>query len=255
MKHIRTIELGEDVSSIKLYSVNDLHLGDSLCKLDDFRKFVKMVQEDPYAYVVCVGDLLNNNLKSSKGSCYEDVMNPQEQKKAVVEELRPIKDKILCMVSGNHEYRSNKDAGNDPTEDMAMILGVPYKRDESIIKVCLGKDSRGKRISYIIAMIHGSGGGKSNGAAINSSDNFIYTLEGVDILITGHTHKKVASRVMSRRIDNKNCCIVDVEKLCVVSPSWLSYGSYGVRGMFRPSPTGAGIVILSGTHKEFYTEI
>ena len=78
----------------------------------------------PLAFLILGGDLINNNTRSSVGSPWDDTVRPREQKRLMVEALEPIKDRILCCVSGNHERRSLKDADDDPPYDIMTKLDL-----------------------------------------------------------------------------------------------------------------------------------
>ncbi len=252
---MKSFDFPADWDSMKIVTINDVHYGDDLSSIAKFRTFIQMIKDDPRFYVICLGDLINNNLKSSKGNCHEDIMSPQEQKKGIIKELTPIKDKILYMVSGNHEYRTNKEAGSDPTEDIAMVLGVPYERDGAIFKVTLGKDKHNKRVAYVISAFHGQGGGRKVSAGLNIAEDFLSCMDGVDIITIGHTHKLTSGRISSLRVDPKNNCITQIDKLIVVGGHWVEYGGYAERGMMRPSPVGPGVIMLDGTKKEFHSMV
>jgi predicted phosphodiesterase len=250
-----TKDFPTDWPDVTIYSLSDVHYGAAECNVNKLNEFIKMIRETPRAYIVCAGDLINNGIKSSKTNSYEETITPAEQKYHMIELLRPIQDRILVIVSGNHEYRSNRETSENPCRDIAAALQVPYERDGAFLKVTIGKDKKAKRIPYIIYVTHGSGGGRKVSAGMNNAEDMLYSLDGVDIIVTGHTHKLTAGRISSLRVDPQNNHVKQVEKLIVISGSWLDYSGYAQRGMYKPSPIGPAVIKLSGTAKEFHSII
>lgn len=243
-------EFPMDWDELELYPLNDLHIGDPKTDIPLFRKFVKFIQEQPNRKVVCVGDLLNNALKSSVSNVYNETMSPNEQRKWVASELEPIRDRILCMVSGNHEYRSKKDTDLDPIEWIADKLCISAFSDEDMaLKISLGKGANGKRITYAIYLTHGNGGGKRPGGALNNLELLAMSFDNVDVVIIGHVHKKIGYKFSTRSFDLYNNVVRQTERLCVVSSSWQDYGGYAARKMLIPGIKGATPIILSGKEK------
>lgn len=57
------------------------------------------------------GDLADYGLKNSKTNVYKAVMQPKEQQEYVYELFKPIAEKIVSAVPGNHEERITKEVG------------------------------------------------------------------------------------------------------------------------------------------------
>jgi len=73
--------------------------------LEAWSDFKKKLLNEPNSYITVAGDMMNNGLKNSVTNVYQETMRPRDQKKWLVEQLRDVKDKILCVVPGNHENR------------------------------------------------------------------------------------------------------------------------------------------------------
>jgi hypothetical protein len=50
--------------------------------------------------------------------------SPQADLDKAVEVLKPYKDKILCVIEGNHEHRVAKEVGISLTQMMCLSLGI-----------------------------------------------------------------------------------------------------------------------------------
>jgi len=251
---IQSIELPQDWEFVEVFSVCDMHIGDILFNHVEFHRFIQMVLAEPNRYLIVNGDILNNNLKNSAGSAFEDVIPPSEQKKEAKRMLSPVRHRILCMNGGNHEERSMREADQDVTEDMAESLGVPYQEDQNLVKLSVGKRPSGKPYVYTIYVTHGSGGGKKPGSILNSLEDLSKTITA-DVYVIGHAHKRIAHKAVTQHPDLRNNKVVEMEQLYVCTAGWLKYGGYPVRKMMRPQVRGAHPIVLSGTEKSATTII
>jgi len=246
---IITKELPDHFERLELFPVNDIHLGDALSQEKKFHNFINMIQQEENRYLVLIGDLINNNLKTSVGSCYDDTMPPSQQKKEMRKMLEPVKDRILCMVSGNHEMRTKKEADQDVTEDIAEWLRVPYSEDKAILKLSFGKKPNGKRQVYIIYMVHGWTGGRKTGRALDNIEDLAKVVLA-DVYIAGHAHKRAAEKPTFFLPDLYNNKVRQIEQLFALSAGWLDYGGYAARGGMRPQVTGSSPIYLESRIKQ-----
>ena len=101
------------IEPIVVYPIADVHYGSIDHQNKEWEAFINHVENTPNVYLLLAGDLINNNTRSSVGSPWDDTVRPREQKTRMVEYLLPIKDRILCCVSGNHERRSLKESSRE----------------------------------------------------------------------------------------------------------------------------------------------
>ena len=229
---------------IRIYPIADVHLGSIYHRQKEWERFVKELEADEGAYIFLNGDLVNNNIKNAPGSVYEDRIRPMEQKRMMVEYLMPIRDKILCLTSGNHERRSLRETDQDITADIATKLDIEplYRENAAFVKICIGNRSSGKRIcplqTYVFCVTHGSGGGAYPGGVINKNERFATgAMEGVDCLVVGHTHKGQISRPSKLIVDKNSNAIFLRDMLVLSCVSWQQYGGYAMQKMLQPSAT------------------
>jgi len=246
-----------DKDEIKIYPFVDLHFGDVNTDVAQCERFINQVKKDPNVYLMYLGDNMNNAVKTSVSNVYNETRSPHEQKKYLIELLKPVADRFLCFVPGNHEGRTSKDSDVSLVEDIADRLECSklYRENIAFMDVKVGYNSHLKQQnSYRIAGLHGSGGGKHVGSMINNLENFGYAISGLDIIVCGHTHKKAASRpgrICFPTTNSKK--MVQNDFLTCIAPPWQYWGGYASRGMFRPSTKGYTPIILNGKHKEFNT--
>lgn len=234
--HMITHEFNQPIT---IFPISDVHYGAIGHMEGAWTDFCKLIEQTPNAYVILGGDMINNNTRSSVGSPWDDTVRPREQKKRMVEMLTPIKDRILCCVTGNHEARSLKDADNDPTYDIMAKLDLEdiYRQNMAFMKVSLGhrKTDNTPIQSYTFAVTHGAGGGIYTGATVNRNERFGNVIEGLDCLIVGHTHKGTVSKPSKIVIDRKNAKVSMSHYTVISMVSWMNYGGYALKKMLLPA--------------------
>lgn len=239
---------------ITIIPISDVHLGAAEHKTAEWERFCASVMTTPNVFLTLGGDLCNNATRSSVSNIFEDTLRPREQKKIMAEMLMPIKDRIICSVTGNHERRSGKDADDDPTYDIMCKLDLEhlYRENIAFVKIRIGEmDGDGKKNpTYILAISHGAGGGIFTGAAVNRNERFGYVLDGVDCLIVGHTHKPFVTQPGKIRVDAHNNKVSIKPFKVVSSTSWLDYGGYAAQKMLLPSTHAPQTIMLRGNKKE-----
>jgi len=244
---------GHDINVIPIF---DVHLGSPECQEQEFIKFINTVAETPNTYLVLGGDLIDNGTRSSVTNPFRATIPPSAQKREMAKILEPVRDRILCMIPGNHERRSGKDADDDPIYDIAAKLDLEdlYRENIVFMKIQLGKSTANSvaseyRPSYVLVVTHGSGGGILTGGAVNRSERFGYVIDGMDALIVGHTHKPYTTQPGKIYIDLRNNQVSIKPFKIVSATSWLDWGGYAARQMLLPSSHCPNTITLSGYKK------
>ena len=173
--------------------------------------------------------------------------------------LTPLKDKILCMVSGNHERRSGKDADDDPSYDIACKLDIEdrYRQNIAFLRIQIGNISGNGQLNptYLLTVTHGAGGGMLTGGAVNRGERFGYVLDGCDAIIVGHTHKPFITQPAKIAIDSRNNRVSIKPFKVISSTSWLQWGGYAAQKLLTPSSFSPQIITLCGNRKEIRVEM
>lgn len=248
---------GHDITIVPIF---DVHLGSQECMEQQFIQFIQTVKETPNIYLVLGGDLIDNGTRSSVTNPFRATMPPSQQKKEMANILEPVKDRIICILPGNHERRSGKDADDDPCYDIAAKLDIEhlYRENIAFVKIQMGekenangKVSAGKdRPTYTLVVTHGSGGGILTGGAVNRGERFGYVIDGMDALIVGHTHKPFTTQPGKIKIDPYNNKVSVKPFKLVSATSWLEYGGYAAQKMLLPSSHCLNTLTLRGDKKE-----
>jgi predicted phosphodiesterase len=240
-----------DLDTAYIYPIGDLHVGDPLFNEKKFKEFVKIVESTNNAYLILMGDLLDCATKDSVGDTYSAMQNPQQAKKYLIELLQPIKDRILGVVQGNHEYRIWKTSGIDVSEDIATALECPYNREGLLLNIRLGHTHNpNNRQNYTIYATHGVGAGRTVGSKANvmkrASDNVL-----ANIYVIGHTHQPNVFPDVYHIPDVIHKKVVPMARYYVNGGSFLNWGGYAESKMYPATPIVTVTIILSGTSKSY----
>ena len=223
------LKLPDDIPHINIYPIADVHLGVAECDLKLLKLWVNTVKGDPYGYTIIAGDIMNMALKNSKSNVYGQTMSPQEQKDAAFEILKPLKQRILAGVKGNHEGREVKESGTDPLYDVFCRLQIEdlYRPNACFVKINLGEKKNKKPVSYGVVVTHG--------ASKNKHDKWVNGVDGADVFISGHTHETDHAPKGKLRMDmhNENVYVTGYQK--IVCMSFQQYGDYALSGEYLPN--------------------
>lgn len=216
---------------IRVYAVADVHIGAREADIDGFARFLHGIAGNPDDYLVLCGDLLNNGIRcqSSPTNIYEETMPPSAQVDLAAELLAPVAGKILGAVGGNHEFRSMKAVDCDPLFQVMALLRIPdiYRQNFAFVRINL---ERGRtKDHYALYLTHGKSANKQRQFARGA-------VEGVDAIITGHTHNGLVEK-HARLVFTTSNQVRIKQAVSLTATSWLGYGGYAARGQFIPSAT------------------
>ena len=254
----------------------DTHEGSILKHKKGVRQLVEYVRDTKNCYAVHMGDLVESiaiddfrydRLTTDPGS---PVSLNQYMKAA--KELEPIKDKLMVMMQGNHDWKCISKHGDFVKDLVCEQLGVPYGTYECWLHIQNGKG----RDEYKIFLAHGAGVLNSNakdpiqrrGNQEAALKNKLYPEAGDCVIMAmGHTHKLIVVKPtkelymhsnggkveQSYRSTSKSKREIDKDHRWYVNTgSFLKkYGPRGVSGyaerfMLRPAELGYVKVLVKG---------
>ena len=213
--------------TIRIWPIADVHIGAKECDLPGFTSFLRRVQADDDSYILLVGDLVDNGIRSASSptDIYAATLQPEQQIAKAVELLEPVAGKILGAVGGNHERRTTKAVNIDIMSYICSLLHIPelYRPNMAFLRIELSNGNT--HDSYAIMMTHGK--------TANKKKQFTSIVEGVDACIYAHTHTPdivIPSRI---RFNHRNT-ISFHEVVSLTACSWLHTGGYGLSGLYLP---------------------
>jgi len=111
-----------------LYDMGDLHIGSSSFHEDALLEAREEIIENKDARVVLGGDLIEciavDDFRFQLEALDPEATTAGEQARRVIELFKPIKDKIVVSLEGNHEWKIRKHV--KLAEHICRELGIPY---------------------------------------------------------------------------------------------------------------------------------
>lgn len=259
---MKAIKCDLPFSEVKeIHPMADLHIGDNMCDFKAIMERIEYIKNTPDAYCILDGDLMDTAIASSIGDTYGANLQPMEQLKQCVKIFYPIKDKILCVLPGNHEGRVYKTDGLDITELMCSQLGIPekYSPTTAILFIRFGKvtNHHGRKNSrqlYTVYVTHGSGGGRKEGGKVNRLAD-LASIVDADIYIHAHTHLPLVFKESFFRVSGSNSSVALVDKLFVNTSASLDYGGYGDKAGFKPASKKSPVIYLDGLKHDMWAKL
>ncbi len=225
--------------SIQLAPLYDVHIGHRNHDAEKFARHLDWIARTPNVITWNGGDLIENSSKYSVGAgVYEQDLTPQQQLEHAIDIVRPIKDKMLFSLNGNHEARSMQ-MGLSVGSWMASQLGHPFFPD-----YCFAIFQwRGNR--FRVLAHHGSGSAQTAGAQRMAARKAIAWAKPIDIFWTGHLHNPLVDVIYQTDVDQSTGEYVERTAFAIISPSYLRYfGSYAAAKQLPPGPRGLSVVEL-----------
>ena len=141
----------------RVYFISDFHEGTILQDVSGLETTIQRIKHDPLARVVVGGDLAEaimiDDPRYSSETMDKGKDIPILQYRSVIERLRPISGKILCIMAGNHDWKIVNRVGNLVRDYVCHELNVPYGTYSVKITIKDPKD----RPMYKLFYTHGNG--------------------------------------------------------------------------------------------------
>lgn len=246
--------------TIEIHPMADLHIGDNNSDYKLIMERIEYIKNTENAYCILDGDLMDTAIASSIGDTYGANLQPMEQLRQCVKIFEPIKDKILAVLSGNHENRVYKTDGLDITEMMCAQLGIPekYSPTTALLFIRFGKaKSHGRdnaRQLYTAYVTHGSGGGRKEGGKVNRLAD-LASIVDADIYIHAHTHLPLIFKESFFRVSSCTSSVSLVDKMFINTAAFLNYGGYGDRQGFKPASKSSPVIFLDGRKHKMWASL
>lgn len=174
----------EDTEPVLVVYQSDQHIGHVEADLKKLRQDIDTIHNTPGMYVILGGDLLDNVTASvaHRGMASEQLTPVRFQRRLVQQFVDFLgREKIIAMLTGNHEAWSIRDTDYDPVKAIAKEASVPYLGDFGRIKLTLGG------VEYLGNVVHKAPGGSQINKTAGTK-KLIERLGPADFNFSGHRH-------------------------------------------------------------------
>jgi predicted MPP superfamily phosphohydrolase len=222
-----------------VFLFSDIHVGADSFREDLFLKHLELAKRLK-AYILLLGDLTETALPSHiESSVWEQVVTPASQVSKVIEYFSPFRDRIIMMISGNHDLRIWKKTSIDICEYISAELGCFYNRHGGYVLLNVGDQV------YRFAIFHGRSAAQN---PYHELEKRLTVYDDVDVLAMGNNHFLGEKLVVKKRvIDGK-----EQRKLIhlVRTGSFISEPDYSRASLYPPTPDGAPYVSLNSNRHQ-----
>lgn len=260
----RYIEIDSAEKVVTIVPIGDTHWENRGCDVQALRDCVQWIKNEPNCYAFMMGDLLDCTPQDHKFYHPKQLRSEftadnvwEGAASTLAHELRPIRDKILGVMTGNHEWRLESSYGYNTTQVVCNILNddlvskelrSDYRQMEkfrlskasvghpkavknyrycSTVSLTFGLKTKKQKTGGICKKVvrlwlhHGAGGGATQGAPLNKLVKMAEHFEGIDIFIMGHHHKEIATRTTCFTFTHTKGEPTTRDRLFVVAPAFV----------------------------------
>lgn len=237
----------EDLDELLIVPIADTHLGDHLFDRDMLDEALHFIVKNN-AYIMLLGDILNAELKHSAGNVFKTKLNPQQELELAIEIFKPLKDRIVGIVQGNHEKRIEKETGIDVSRVLALELGIVelYDPDSILLDIKLGKNPHGKPYIYTVLGLHGWGSGRKLGGKLDKTRESKNIIHDADVYVVGHYHSVFFGAESLKYYDTRTDKHYNRSQFIVGANGFLNYGDYTERQAVLQQAKGITCIKFSG---------
>jgi len=259
--------LDNQFKQIRIVPISDLHYGNPLCSVKHFQNTVDFVKNNDDVFAFLNGDLAETAIRTSKGDIYKQKIDPQSQRDDVLDLLKPIKNKILGMTTGNHESRINDLCGLDISKDIANALEIPYRPEGMLLKIMFGDGNdyhKGKPFVFWAYITHGYGGARTKAAKAVKVERAGAWIPRADFVAMSHDHVVNVAPDVDLVPDNRGTPFMGEflsgkvtahRKMLIKTNAYLKWGGYAEMGGFPPSDLATPLIMLLTPQSPFWNEI
>lgn len=219
--------------------------------------YIEWILNTPNAVTVLGGDWLNSPIKGGKTDDYwEACLKPQKAKDLAADKFKPLKDRILAVVDGNHEDRVYRETGTSPTIEVLSRIGFTdpeiemlYDPKVIIVRIQFGIDESnrpGATWTYSGYLTHGWGGARKSGGQVNKMEELGLVVNNADFYMIGHEHTLNADPVTVSYIPDRGNNCMEQRQVYVLCGGFCRYTRFQ-KGIARRLPDiGAPRIRLEG---------
>jgi len=244
---VPTHEIKTDKRKILLWFLGDMHLGHKNFDLKKFKEYLDWAQTRDDLFIIGMGDYLESAIPTAlPQAMWDQLSTPEEQKKILIELLRPLKEKIIGLLTGNHELRIWIRTNIDPTKLLCKELGCRYLGHGGYLILKINDQE------YRLALFHGYGTTQKKGYHLKKVIETV-GMDDADIVCIGHSHQLYHEVWARWRIQNGR--VIKHYIHGIRTGGFLRYPDYAKRLLYAPPIIGSPLVVLYTKQKRISVDI
>ena len=221
----------------KLFPLGDIHAGTKHCAEGEIKRQINEISVDPFALWIGMGDYMEaitpNDPRWDVEVISDWVENSnivESQRKWVVNLFRPIADKCVGLLEGNHEASIRLRNYQDVYLDICRDLKVTPLGYSAFVRFLFSRNVTKDVTTFVGVFMHGSGAAQTEGGKIMRLKRFMDSFEA-DIYGLGHIHDIKTDSIAQLKINEANN-IREVLRVGAITGSWFRTYSQGVRASY-----------------------
>ncbi len=248
--------------------LGDMHLGSVGFDEKHLLSTVKWIKETPRTYWIGMGDFveaINPTDKRFDPYSISPSYNIRSLSRLIATQieditaiLKPIKNKCLGLVTGNHEETVRLKFNNDIGYILAKNLGTENLGYDGWVRLCFARLDADK-VCYKIYVTHGHCGAGKSGSKVNKLEDLAGFMDA-DIIMMGHGHKKViAPPVLKIGLDDRGN-VISRKQIAIMTGSFLrtyveNATTYGEKAGYSPCDLGTVRIVLKPDTKDVHCSL
>jgi hypothetical protein len=228
-RYKQTIRIKDD-KPVAVAMMSDLHLGGPYVDYRAIKQNAELVRDTDGFYAIAAGDYFDNWIGKLEWVQRGQAVPMHKEVSMVEWWFDTLRDKLLCVCAGNHDFRTKKTAGIDLIARILRGVECLFDGDEIRFNLKLGKGDWKVKLRHIWKY-------KS---VLNESHGIERDLErgdgDFDIGIAAHEHRGTIFR---------ECTFHGAKKLAVILGTYKRHDRYAIQWGFPKNPHDAcGALIL-----------
>lgn len=233
----KTITLDDKKEPLILIPFSDIHLGADGCNKTYLKNTIEWIKKKPNCYAIGLGDycdcIIMNDKRFDIKSVDKDFLPqldnlPMAQLKTLEKLIEPIKDKIICMIPGNHEDKFRTYNSVDIMYELHRDLGIEVGDYMSFLR--LKFDQKQFHTTPITLFLHhGFFAGRKVGGKANQMTDLASNYKA-DIYCLGHSHDLFAVTVDTLCLPNRGKIPVKEKKIFINTGTFMETVTSGGSG-------------------------
>ena len=231
----KTINIPKDINeSIKIIPFGDIHIGAAGVNKTYLKNTIDWIKKTDNCYAIGMGDYCDCidikdkrfDIKSIDKTFIKDLDNiASAQMQYVIDMLKPIEDKILCMIPGNHEDKLRTRYSVDVMKMMHDYLNTDVGDYMTYMRLKFNqKQTHAFPVTFWLH--HGWFSGRKMGGKVNQLSDVSAGYEA-DVYIAGHSHDLFATTTEKISLPVRGLEPIKTKKIFINSGTFLETTSNG----------------------------